>query len=192
LTRRDAWEPDPRADDFALASDATPLLLTVERNAGTLPREAFAARRDQWTRAWEARISPPFRNYIWLQGYALTVTTVEDAREAIAALERYTPLPPYRIQTLADASVGLTFLLAGDSEKALTWLEQATKSCRALPSPVEHVRAHYWLGQAREAQGDKGAACAAYRVVLQRWGEAKPRALTADKARKRSLALGCP
>jgi eukaryotic-like serine/threonine-protein kinase len=191
LSRRAAWEPDPRADDFALAADATPALLAIDMRAGKLTREAFAQLRGEWARAWETRVAPPFRNYIWLHGYAGSTTSPEDAREALAALERYLPLPPYRIQTLVDASVGLTYLLAGDAGRAVAWLEPATRSCRALSFPVEHVRAHLWLGEAREARGDKAGACASYRAVLQRWGEAKPRSTTADKARERTSTLGC-
>jgi eukaryotic-like serine/threonine-protein kinase len=192
LSRRDAWEPDPRVDDFALAADATPLLLAALRGAGKISREAFVARRDQWARDWDRRIARPFRNYIWLHGYAATVSSLEDARDALSALPRYEPLPPYRIQTLVDAGVGFTFLLAGQSDEALNWLEQATRSCRALVFPVEYVRAHYWLGQAREMRGDKPAACVAFQTVLDRWGEAKPRSVTADKSRERMQALGCP
>jgi serine/threonine protein kinase/tetratricopeptide (TPR) repeat protein len=192
LSRRDAWEPDPRVDDFAVGADATPLLLAALRGAGKISRETFVSRRDQWAREWERRIAPPFRNYIWLHGYAATVSTLEDARDALSALTRYEPIPPYRIETLADAGVGFTYFLAGHTDEALNWLEQATRSCRALTFPVEYIRAHYWLGQAREARGDKPAACVAYQKVLERWGEAKPRSVTTDKSRERLQALGCP
>ena len=65
------------------------------------------------------------------------------------------------------------------------------KSCHALVIPFEHTRASDALGQALEATGDKPGACAAYKVVLDRWGKAKPRSVTADHARARSTALGC-
>ena len=42
------------------------------------------------------------------------------------------------------------------------------------------------LGMAFEAKGNHDGACAAYGTVLQRWGHAKPRPVSADKA------LGCP
>jgi serine/threonine-protein kinase len=48
------------------------------------------------------------------------------------------------------------------------------------------------LGQALEATGDATGACGAYRKVLARWGNAKPKSVTADKARARSKALRCP
>jgi serine/threonine-protein kinase len=167
-------------------------LLTALLRAGKISREAFMSRRDRWARDWESRVSPPFRNHLWLHGYAATVSTLEDARDALSALARYEPLPPYRIQTLVDEGVGATFLLGGRLDEAQSWLTQATRSCRALTFPVEHVRAHYWLGQASEALGDKPGACGAYRTVVERWGEAKPRSVTADRTRERMQAISCP
>jgi serine/threonine-protein kinase len=60
-----------------------------------------------------------------------------------------------------------------------------------LEHPVEHTRAHLWLGLLREAKHDKEGACAAYRVVLARWGKAKPPSVTAAKAAERTRALSC-
>ena len=33
--------------------------------------------------------------------------------------------------------------------------------------------------------------CAAYRVVLARWGHAKPRSITTERARTLAQSLGC-
>ena len=60
-----------------------------------------------------------------------------------------------------------------------------------LSATVDYMRAHLWLGRALEAKGDKVAACAAYEVIPGRWGHAKPRSVTADKAQERKKALGC-
>jgi serine/threonine-protein kinase len=57
--------------------------------------------------------------------------------------------------------------------------------------PFVHTRAHQWLGEALEANGDRGGACAAYAVVLARWGSATLPSVTARKARGRVAALGC-
>ncbi len=70
-------------------------------------------------------------------------------------------------------------------------LERATRACRALFFPIEHTQAHYWLGRVREEKNDTAGACAAYRVVLDRWGQARPRSVTADRARERARALSC-
>ncbi len=81
--------------------------------------------------------------------------------------------------------------LAGQPAQALPWLEHATGGCEVLTYPFDHVRAHLLLGQAREATGDAVGACAAYRVVVDRWGQAKPRSVSAEQAAARLQAMGC-
>jgi serine/threonine-protein kinase len=191
LGRRDAWEPDPRSEDFAMAGDATPSLLAAALHVGKLPRTDFVPRRDEWVRGWERKAPRDFRRYVWAHGFAETVETADDAREALAAMAAYEPVPVFYPKTLAEAAVGLTYLLAGRAGDALPWLERAAKTCRVLELPVEHTRAHLWLGMAREAQGDKAGACAAYKVVRDRWGKAKPRSVTWEKAAERMRAAGC-
>jgi len=191
LDRQSAWEPDPSAEDFAMANDATPALLVVARRAGAISREGLAARRKSWLATWSSRVTPTARSYLWLHGYAATTSDVEDAKDAIAALASHPPLPPYVPETMAGASAGLAFLLVGRTEEGKRWLEQAAGTCAALSFPIEHTRAKLWLGRAREASGDVPGACAAYRTVLDRWGHAKPRSVTADEARERLGRLGC-
>ncbi len=181
-----------RAEDYAMAADATPdLLFVAARGSGKLPRADLTAKRAEWVRAWERRAAPAFRRYLWAHGFAGTVETADDAREALAALPSYEPLPTFYPKTIAEAAVGRTFFLAGRTDEAMPWLERAAKTCRALELPVEHTRAALWLGAAREAKGDKEGACAAYRVVRDRWGKAKPRSVTAEKAAERLRGLGC-
>jgi eukaryotic-like serine/threonine-protein kinase len=71
-------------------------------------------------------------------------------------------------------------------------LREVVVPCSLLDDPFLHTRAELWLGQALEDTGDKPAACAAYRVVLDRWGGASPRSVTADTAARRVAALQCP
>jgi serine/threonine-protein kinase len=190
LGRRDAWDPDVRAEDYALAADAVPDLLAVARKAGKLTRADLGDRRTEWTRRWVTRASPFYQRYLWMHAYAATVETDADAKEALQALPQG-PLPPFTPRTMAEADVGRTYLLAGRNDEALTWLTRAAKTCRVLDYPVAHTRAQLWLGLAREAAHDKEGACAAYRVVLSRWGKAKPKSVTADKAAERAKALSC-
>jgi serine/threonine-protein kinase len=192
LGRRDAWERDVRAEDFGMAADATPALLAASLRAGKLPRADFARRRAEWVRGWDARASRDYHGYVWVHGFADTVETPEDAREALAALPAFEPLPSFFPRSLGEAATGVTFFLGGRADDAVAWLDRATRTCRALELPVEHTRAHLWLGLAREAKGDKAGACAAYRVVRERWGKAKPRSVTAEKAAERMRAAGCP
>ena len=45
-------------------------------------------------------------------------------------------------------------------------LERATRDCFPVDHPIEHTRAHYYLGQAREAKGDVAGACAANKLAI--------------------------
>jgi hypothetical protein len=67
------------------------------------------------------------------------------------------------------------------------------RDARACVEPFSllPMMSRLWLGEAREQQGNQAAACDAYAHVLQRWGHASPRSVTADEARRRSDALGC-
>jgi serine/threonine-protein kinase len=57
--------------------------------------------------------------------------------------------------------------------------------------PFEHTQVQLVLGEALASAGRRDEACAAYRVVLGRWGHARPRSVTADRARTLAQALGC-
>ncbi|WP_394844999.1 serine/threonine-protein kinase [Pendulispora brunnea] len=92
---------------------------------------------------------------------------------------------------LLDAYEGHLYLEAGENARALESLQTAAKSCQGLDQPFANVRAHLWLGLAKERTGDVPGACAAYRVVLDRWGAAKPPSLSAREAAQRSRTLGC-
>ncbi len=191
LDRRDAWEPEPSAEDIALAVDATPRLLRIALRGGRLGRAEVEARRAAWLAAWKDRVTPAARSYLWMYAYARVAETPEDARAALDVLPSYGPLPPFRADTLVDVDVGRTYLLAGRAADAIPWLEHASHTCMVLWFPFEYVRAHLLLGQAREAQGDKAGACAAYELVVDRWGQAKPPSVTAAQAKERADALGC-
>jgi serine/threonine-protein kinase len=191
LDRRDAWEPDPGAEDMALARDATPALLLAATRWGSLAPADAAARRESWLRGWETKVTPVSRNFLWMHAYARVVQTPDEAREALLALPSYGPLPPFRPETLVEVDVGRTYLLAGRADDALPWLEHASRTCFPLHFPFEHVRARFLLAQAKEARGDQIGACHDYQSVVARWGQATPRSLTAEKAAARLGVLGC-
>ncbi|WP_394829976.1 hypothetical protein [Pendulispora albinea] len=75
--------------------------------------------------------------------------------------------------------------------RAIPLLEKGARACQGLEYASLHVRTHLWLGMANEKAGDVAAACRAYRFVLDRWGHAKPRSVTAREAERRSRALKC-
>lgn len=125
--------------------------------------------------------------------YAVAVETPAEAREALAALDRYGRPPPYAEDPRSDVTgaIGRTLLLGGRVDEALPMLERAAKACYSVRLPIEHVRASFFLGEARGAKGDVAGACAAYRAVLDRWDAARPRSVTAERARAQSKALAC-
>ena len=190
LRRQDAWMADPRVEDLALLHDVTPLMLATLRSAGGLGDAELSTRRAEWLAGWRRVIVPKFIPFLWLHGYAALADTRETAEAALAALPEFGQVPRYAPEVLHAAYVGRMYLLAGDLDLAVTHLRRATSSCLALLAPVLHTRAHLWLGGALEKKGDAQGACAAYGVVLQRWGSVA-RSVTADAARARTRALDC-
>ena len=118
------------------------------------------------------------------------------ARAALEALERATMLAGGSNDLETDAPgrqlYGRARWLAGDEDGAAADLEAAARFCLGEGDPFAPARAALLLGEIRESQNNQPAACAAYARVLARWGNARPRSITADKARARSKALGCP
>ena len=192
LRRKEAWLAEARADDFALLRDPTPMLLVAERRGGLLSPADFDAQRSAWATGWQQNVSLVTRPLVWLYGYAAVAESRADADLAMAEQPAFGSVPAFTPRALGDAYVGTTYFLAGRRDEALPYLRRAARSCMALESPVEHTRVHLVLGQALESLGRRGEACAAYAVVLQRWGRARPRSVTAEQARARAGALGCP
>jgi tetratricopeptide (TPR) repeat protein len=192
LERREAWEVTPRTDDRALSRDPTQALLSVQVRAGTLSATAAAAQRAARRAWWERRQGslPEVGGFVWITQYAAGVETRAEAAEALAALARFGGVPPYALLPgmHVDAVVGRAYLLAGRAAEALPALTRAATSCYALRFPVDQMRAVRDLGVARAATGDRAGACAAFKRVVDRWGRATPRSVTAEDARARMLA----
>jgi len=188
LVRSRVWEPPGKGIDFA-----RPQMLDFARLGNFLSREAFIEQRDVWVRdaLKIARSNATGRNFIWYAAYANLVHDATSAQEALESLPHYEPVGWSGAWTSDLAIVGHTYLLGGNVDEAIRWLEQATNHCRTFSDPIFHVRSHLWLGQARELKGDKSGACAAYKVVLDRWGHAKGKSVSADQARARARSLGC-
>jgi serine/threonine-protein kinase len=88
-------------------------------------------------------------------------------------------------------AIGRTYLVAGRSAEALPYLRRAASSCGALVDPLAVMHANVDLGAALEANGDVPGACAAYGRVLDQWASARPKAVTAEHAKRRFVALTC-
>ena len=181
----------PLADDGIIGSDPLPRMYSVQLHAGELTREGFEAKRQAWLGQWRKKTSGAYVGFLWVYAYAEAAETRDEANQALAVLPAYAPLPPFTPQSVATGLVGQVYLLAGQETEALPRLQRSAASCTALMEPIGHTRLHLVLGQALEAKADRDGACAAYGVVLQRWGKARPASVSAGKARERSLALGC-
>ncbi len=191
LETQAGWETDPRNESYAIAADVLPDMWRALRAAGQLSADALVVRRTRWLAGWEKRKVSKFnRRYLWQRGFAAAVFDSVDAKGALGAMPEYGPVPPLRPATLAAAHIGRAHLLAGKSQKAIFWLEQAKAACRALQFPILHTQALAWLGQALERNKQTAAACAAYGVVLDRWGKVD-KSRTARHARQRRKALAC-
>lgn len=153
------------------------------------------AARTAWLASEESKPLAPGRfangsGRLWIWAYANAVVTPQDARDALAVLPRYLPLPPDRLRDAEDdESIGRTYLMAGRPEEALPYLRRASRSCKAVMYPFEHTWANLELGQILESTDVPGA-CAAYRVVFDRWATAAA-SRSAHVAYVRRKELGC-
>jgi serine/threonine-protein kinase len=183
-----------RAESQNHGVDLSLYLARVALPDGQAPA-AFEDARRAWIDARKA--SGAYPGSIWDYAYAATALTPSEASAALAALPKYAPLTPFQTwDTIApgglpDAEVGRAYLAAGKPDDALPYLRSAVASCNVFAAPVEHTRAMLNLGIVLE-KTDKDGACAAYQKVIVRWGHAKPRSVTAEEAKRRATALGCP
>ncbi|HEY8039255.1 MAG TPA: protein kinase [Polyangiaceae bacterium] len=190
LARKDAWTPPQRVDDVSIFLDPVPQMLGALAQVGALPATQLEERRADWLRTWRSKTSASYFGDLWVAGWAAPARTREQAEAALQALPGYGPFP-FTPTSSAQAQLGHTYLLAGRLDDALATLRRATAVCTLLVDPISQTRSWEDLGRVLEAKGDRDGACDAYRVVLDRWGRAKPRSLTADRARTRWGALGC-
>jgi len=186
-----AYTPDPHGSDPTIW--ANEFLVRT----GKLTEDQLEPKRQDWLKAQEAgrtqeenlRLAP-FR---WVMLYAGFAESLDEAQKALAKLPEFLPMPPdSRHTAVFDAEVGKVYALAGgkdNAEIAIGPLTAVTKSCIALGSPLLQTRAFYFLGMALENKGDLEGARKAYQVVLDRWGTAKPKSTTLEKARARLKAL---
>jgi serine/threonine-protein kinase len=193
LRRRGSWAEEPWGA-FPPPEDLTARLLLVARSAGLVSREDFEKERRGWLESVAAKAPAWSRPRVWVYGYAAASESADDAIAALAEQPSYGTLPPFVpwYTFLGDAYVGRAYVLAGRASEALPYLRHATRSCMAVFDPFEHTRARLSLGEALGAIGENDEACAAYGEVLARWGRARPRSVTAERARALRAALRCP
>jgi eukaryotic-like serine/threonine-protein kinase len=177
-----------------LEGDPTIGFRALEFRAGRLTKAAFDDARQEWVKQELARLerqdakeSSPFQ--VWLDAYAEPAETKEAALEALEAQPKFGAIPPWIQRALAPAAIGKVYALAEKFDEALPHLVNATSSCVVLSRPIAQTRAHWFLGLTLEAKGDPAGALKAYRVIVERWSNAKPRSVTAAAARARIKAI---
>jgi serine/threonine-protein kinase len=183
--QREAWQKDDYYDFSILPARLMYL-------AGTIPRSEYRARREKWLKGDEARGPLVAAGGLrWILGWAQATRDRDDALDALTALSTSGPLPdPLIRDPESDEPAGLTYLLAGKTEDARAPLARAARSCRAIDLPFYHTWANLYLGELLEKTGDRLGACAAYEVVLGRWGSDE-RSVSTRKARIRATRLAC-
>ncbi|WXA90080.1 protein kinase [Pendulispora brunnea] len=192
LLRKGAWPPDSTRS------------LPEAPAEGWLLGAKFRGQRDklaEWHKAvsaWE-RSNEGFLDAFerWGLKWGPMMDAPIDPREVLAEAPSGSPSEgarhyhvSWRVGVL-DAYAGHIYLQAGDIAHAMPFLERGAHACQGFDYPFLKTRAHLWLGMAKEKLGDTDAACSAYRAVLDRWGHATPRSVTAREAERRSHALGC-
>jgi serine/threonine-protein kinase len=191
MRRRPAWLYD--GELFARA-----YTLAVRRRHGHVSEAEARATREAWIAEDRRRLDPDQASSVWFFYYALSQTPGE-AREALEVLPSYQPLPS--ASPGLEGFFGRTLLLGGDVDAALPRLRAGAAWCGYTPQSAAELGGIGWdiarwqvrhtLGLALEQKGDTQGACAEYARVLERWGKARPRSLTADEARKHATVLGC-
>jgi hypothetical protein len=193
LRRLPSYDDPSRRDETLAAVQA--LVATGEMS----PRDATARARvviDALAPTLGA--SPVMSRAMLAAAYAQLTDDEATLREIIAAYAE--PLPALDLAASVKAAqwvprmargLGKALVLTGDLTRGLPLLEQASRACDIGSDVDGYIHGLYWLGFAREKNGDAAGACEAYGRVLGYWGHVKPRSVTAEKARARMKVLGC-
>jgi serine/threonine-protein kinase len=125
----------------------------------------------------------------WSSTYGWNIWSPDDARAALVAYDRVVPPPDTDWPSI---SLSWAFMLAGQPNRARAIFDKVGIYCAPVTFSRYVVRQELFDGRLAEQDGNIPSACVHYAKVLERWGHAKPRSVTADEARARSKALGCP
>ncbi|MGO8996086.1 MAG: protein kinase domain-containing protein [Polyangiaceae bacterium] len=175
--------------------------VAMEARIATLMQRAGGITRDQLHEEQERLLSyqkeadehrggktDPFRTWGWV--YANDIEDEGDGADALAALTKAGGVDPKFSHTpFFSQGLGAMNAFTGHGAEAISYLERAETSCYVLEEVMDLTHDAYALGVAKEQTGDLPGARAAYQKVLDRWGSAKPRSVTAEKARARLRAL---
>jgi eukaryotic-like serine/threonine-protein kinase len=169
-------------------ADPAPMMWKARVRAGLATTAELESFREGWLKGQRGSVPD---SYGWFMAYAALADTPEEARVALANKPKDFSRSIFFRFDHATAVLGRLEWLASNPEAARPLLEEATTSCNAFRFPFLHTRALHALGAILQAEGEKDSACAAFQKVIDRWGKATPRSITADDARKRMAELGC-
>jgi eukaryotic-like serine/threonine-protein kinase len=188
LKRADAWTPTS-AGELAMPI----AILRLAHRTGVMERDEAERARARWMTRIDATLagqSEQARRMVWVYAFAAFASTAEDAREALAAVPRFGPLPAADDATPTSARMfGRVHLLAGDRAAALPYFRRAAGGCYILNSVAQSYGARVDLADTLAATGAKEEARSLYRAVLDRWGDAKPKSVTAERIRAALAAI---
>ena len=193
LQRRNVWVKG-MGRIVGAASYYEPLFLAIALEGGRLTPGAWRKATDDWEEANRTRLNDFIR---WVMRWGTAVGSRIDAAEAMAHAPREDAQPVkssrefVRLIGVMDAYEGRLHLAGGEARAAVPLLERSAHSCNSLDLPFLNMRAHLWLGAAREQLGEIPAACDAYRFIVDRWGNATPHSTTAEEAKQRMRRLRC-
>jgi serine/threonine-protein kinase len=181
LKRKDVWV------GASMLYGSTMHMLRTLLHAGVLSKKAFADKRAEWL-GQSDKLNDTESLRLWVITFVKWIQQPEEAEEALAAFAKL-PLGARSQESMRfyGAAIGQAYLLAGRVDEALPFLRREGRPCTG----PANIPPDLPLGQALEQKGDLAGACAAYGAVLDRWGDGRPRSVTADKARARARALGC-
>jgi serine/threonine-protein kinase len=176
-----------------MAASARAGVLAVANREGKRSGLDATALQGQWLEELRRSSTRAFRNEGWIELVARPARSAEDARAALALLPEWSPLPPVTLDVWDAESRGRLYLLVGEAEKAVPLLQHSATRCHLSEDweLADQLRASEELGDALEATGDTAGACAAWGDVISHWGHAKPRSLTAEKAKAGMKRVGC-
>ncbi len=192
FVRRMGALSEPTAGDWAMA------FLPFRLRAGLINTAEYTRERDAWAervrKKWQnagRRSDDELEWILWLNAHGNVVRTEADARDAVAAMPQK---PSAAVSsgrwTAMDLAIGRAHVLGGDAAAALPHLQRASRSCLGLSEPALPARVGLHLGMALEKAGDAAGARAAFEKVVALWGRAKPRSVTAARAKALLSALG--
>jgi tetratricopeptide (TPR) repeat protein len=198
VARRDAWRIGMRTED------PTVYMWRILERTGDISVQELEQRRNEWldrtmaTAATEdaASTTAVEKAEIWALAYVHGIEQKDEAVEALTnqpAGAHWSQLYHHYLVDYypLDAALGRAFWLGGKHSEAMKYLERTFERCDRVPSIFVTMRSALLYGRALEEQRNKEKACNVYRDILARWGDARPRSVTAEEAERRSASLGC-